>query len=70
MGELSFYYLLHEIGHGISWTNVSSGYPILKGYEWCTGNLNDIQVFDTKDQTWTNLEVKGSPPSATGFEIS
>jgi hypothetical protein len=39
--ELSYYYLLHEIGHGINWTNVSINYPILKGYEWCTGNSND-----------------------------
>lgn len=41
MEELGFYYLLHEIGHGLHWTNVSIEYPILKGYEWCTGNLND-----------------------------
>ena len=41
MKKLSFYYLLHEIGHGLNWTNVSIDYPVLKGYEWCTGNLND-----------------------------
>lgn len=40
--ELSFYYLLHEIGHGLHWTNVSVKHPMLKGYEWFTGNLNDI----------------------------
>ena len=41
MKELSFYYLLHEIGHGLQWTNVSTNYPVLKGYEWCLGNLSD-----------------------------
>jgi hypothetical protein len=40
--ELSFYYLLHEIGHGLNWTNVSIKYPVLKGYEWCTGNSEDL----------------------------
>lgn len=42
MQELSFRYLLHEIGHGLHWTNVRTESPILKGYEWCTGNLSDL----------------------------
>lgn len=42
MKELSFYYLLHEIGHGLHWTNITTKSPILKGYEWCTGNLSDL----------------------------
>ena len=37
MKELSFYYLLHEIGHGLYWTSVTVNPPILKGYEWCIG---------------------------------
>jgi hypothetical protein len=41
MEDLSFYYLLHEIGHGLHWTNVKVKQPVLKGYEWFTGNLND-----------------------------
>jgi len=40
--DLSFYYLLHEIGHGLNWTNVSTKHPVLKGYEWCTGNADDL----------------------------
>lgn len=40
--ELSFYYLIHEIGHGIQCSNVSTNSPILKGYEWFTGNLSDV----------------------------
>ncbi|WP_027585699.1 M3 family metallopeptidase [Prolixibacter bellariivorans] len=37
--ELSFYYLLHEIGHGLQWTHVKMKSPVLKGYEWCMGNI-------------------------------
>lgn len=40
--DLSFYYLLHEIGHGLHNTSVSINYPVLKGYEWCTGNSADL----------------------------
>jgi peptidyl-dipeptidase A len=40
--ELSFYYLLHEIGHGLYWTNVKIKHPVLEGYEWCTGNSEDL----------------------------
>lgn len=36
--QLSFRYCLHEIGHGLQWTNVSTPYAVLKGYEWCAGN--------------------------------
>ncbi len=42
MKELSFYFLLHEIGHGLNGTNVLIKYPVLKGYEWCTGNSEDL----------------------------
>jgi len=37
--DLSYYYLMHEIGHGLQWTNVNIQYPVLKGYEWCMGNI-------------------------------
>jgi len=42
MKELSFYYLLHEAGHGLQGTHISTAYPVLKGYEWCTGNIADL----------------------------
>ena len=42
MKDLSFRYWLHEIGHGLNWMNVKQTYPVLKGYEWCKGNLCDL----------------------------
>jgi hypothetical protein len=39
--ELSFRYILHEIGHGLNRTNIKTKSPILKGYEWSTGNSAD-----------------------------
>jgi hypothetical protein len=41
MRELSFRYIMHEIGHGLHWTSVTTTTPVLKGYEWCKGNLAD-----------------------------
>lgn len=41
MQKLSFRYILHEIGHGLHGTNVTTKSPILKGYEWSTGNSAD-----------------------------
>ncbi|MBU2553612.1 MAG: hypothetical protein KKF98_04070 [Bacteroidetes bacterium] len=37
--DINYYYLMHEIGHGLQWTNVNIQYPVLKGYEWCMGNI-------------------------------
>ena len=37
-GELSFYDIVHEIGHGAQYTFTAIKYPILKGYEWCLGS--------------------------------
>jgi hypothetical protein len=42
MEQLSLYYLLHEIGHGLHWTGVKIKHPILKGYEWCIGNNQSL----------------------------
>ena len=29
---------MHELGHGLQWMNTTIPYPVLKGYEWTTGN--------------------------------
>lgn len=42
MKELSFHNILHEIGHGLQWTNVKIKSPVLKGYEWCMGNIPSL----------------------------
>jgi hypothetical protein len=39
--DVSFCDLLHEYGHAIHRTNFKGSSPLLKGYEWCTGNVNN-----------------------------
>lgn len=66
--ELSFYYLLHEIGHGLQWTGVEIEQPVLKGYEWCMGNsaclYNEAmaEVIATFSSSYKYLEEFGYTP--------
>lgn len=36
--EYQFSDLMHEIGHGMQWSNIDVQYPSLKAYEWCMGS--------------------------------
>lgn len=35
-----------------------------------TGNMNDIQVFDTESNTWSSVTVSGNPPSERTYHTS
>lgn len=36
--SLSLENRMHELGHGLQWMFTEARSPVLKGYEWCTGN--------------------------------
>ena len=67
MKELSFYHLLHEIGHGLHWTNVAVHSPMLKGYEWCTGNLSDLYC-EAMAETIAQFSQNGLWLEKNGFD--